>query len=182
MADPRIEGVLRFWFEEIDQVAWFVKDDAFDATLAERFGDLWAESANGGLKDWARARDGRLALILLLDQFSRNLCRGDARAFAQDDRARAVARQAIAHGDHVHLGPEKCLFLYLPFEHSESLGDQDWCADLFAALGNPRWIEYAERHRVIVQRFGRFPHRNEPLGRKSTAVERAFLEQPNSSF
>lgn len=182
MADPRIEEVLRFWFEEIEQDAWFVKDDAFDATLAERFDDLWAEAANDGLAEWTGTPNGRLALILLLDQFSRNLYRGEARAFAQDDRARTVARQAIARGDHIHTGPEKCLFLYLPFEHSESLADQDWCADLFAALGNSHWIEYAERHRVIIKRFGRFPHRNAPLGRESTAEERAFMEQPNSSF
>ena len=146
MADRRIDDVVRFWFEEIDQDAWFTKSDAFDTDLADRFSDLWAEAAGGGLDEWLATAKGRLALILLLDQFSRNLNRGRPEAFAQDSRARAVARQAIALGDHIHADANTCLFLFLPFEHSEALADQDWCADLFMALGKSDWVEYAERH------------------------------------
>ncbi|NQW09248.1 MAG: DUF924 domain-containing protein [Alphaproteobacteria bacterium] len=182
MADPRVDEVLRFWFEEIDRSAWFAKSDAFDAALTDRFSTLWAEAAGGGLMDWPVTADGRLALILVLDQFSRNLNRGRPEAFAHDPRARAIARQAIALGDHTRAAPEVGLFLFLPFEHSEDLVDQDWCAELFAALGNPDWVDYAERHRVVIKRFGRFPHRNEALGRDNTAEEQAFLQQPNSSF
>ena len=158
MATP--DDVLDFWFRETPPAKWFEKDDAFDATLRDRFS----------------------ALILVLDQMSRNLHRGDPRAFAQDDRARAVARRAIAAGDHVFAGKERCQFLFLPFEHSEDLADQWWCDALFRALGDDNLHHYAVLHRVIIERFGRFPHRNATLGRTSTAEELAFLEQPNSSF
>ena len=123
-----------------------------------------------------------MALILVLDQMSRNLYRDDPRAFAQDVRARAVARRAVAAGDHVFAPPERCLFLFLPFEHSEDLADQLLCEALFGVLGDANLDDYAARHRVIVERFGRFPHRNAVLGRTSTAEELNFLEQPNSSF
>jgi uncharacterized protein (DUF924 family) len=176
------DDVLGFWFGECDPALWFARDDGFDATLRDRFGALHAEAAAGGLAAWEDNADGRMALILVLDQMSRNLHRGDGRAFAQDARARAVARRAIAAGDPVFASRERCLFLYLPFEHSEELADQLWSEALFAALGEPSWLDYAVRHRVIVERFGRFPHRNAALGRASTAEELEFLQQPNSSF
>lgn len=177
-----LEDVLGFWFREADPKQWFIKDDGFDATLRSRFGALHAEAAAGGLADWEATADGRMALILVLDQMSRNLFRGDPRAFAQDARARAVARRAIAAGDHVFAPPERCQFLFLPFEHSEDVADQLWSDALFRALGDANLIDYAERHRVIVEQFGRFPHRNAALGRTGTPEELAFLEQPNSSF
>ncbi len=180
MATP--EEVLGFWFREADPKHWFAKDDGFDATLRDRFGAVHAEAAAGGLGDWEATADGRMALILVLDQMSRNLYRNDSRAFAQDARARDVARRAIAAGDHAFAPPERCQFLFLPFEHSEDLADQLWCDALFRALGDANLIDYAERHRVIIERFGRFPHRNAALGRTGTAEELAFLEQPNSSF
>lgn len=176
------DAVLAFWFEECGFADWFQKSDAFDATLRARFGATHAAACDGGLDDWEETRDGRMALILLLDQMSRNLHRGEPRAFAQDGRARAVARRAIALGDHAVSPPERCLFLYLPFEHSESAADQALCMALYRALGNAEWTEYARQHQVIVDRFGRFPHRNEILGRESTAEEIEFLKQPNSSF
>lgn len=180
MATP--DDVLGFWFGECTPAQWFAKDDGFDATLRARFGALHEEAAAGGLGDWEGTADGRMALLLLLDQMSRNLYRGDPRAFAQDARARDVARRAIAAGDHVFAPPQRCTFLFLPFEHSEDLADQLWSEALFRALGDAELDDYAKRHRVIVERFGRFPHRNAALGRASTAEELSFLEQPTSSF
>ncbi len=177
-----IQDVLTFWFVENGREQWFQKDDAFDSEMRRRFADLQVRAAAGGCVDWEATEDGRMALILVLDQFSRNLYRDDPRAFAQDARARAIARTAIALGDHVTAAPDRKLFLYLPFEHSEALADQDWCMTLFTALGDPELLAYAERHRVIVERFGRFPHRNAVLGRNSTPEELEFLQQPGSSF
>lgn len=177
-----IRSVLSFWFEENGQEQWFRKDDAFDAAIAAHFADLHERSAAGGCDAWAEDADGRMALILVLDQFSRNLFRDSPKAFAQDPAALALARKAIALGDHVASPKERCLFLFLPFEHSEAIADQGMCRSLFETLGDPHLIDFADRHRVIVERFGRFPHRNAVLGRESTAEELAFLEQPNSSF
>ena len=177
-----VQDVLTFWFEECSQEDWFKKSDAFDATLQERFGPTQAAAAEGRLDGWADASDGRLALILLLDQMSRNLFRGDARAFVNDPAALALARRAIAEGDHAAASRDRCLFLYLPFEHSENEADQDMSMALFTALGDDKLTDYARRHKEIVDRFGRFPHRNETLGRQSTAEEIAFLQEPNSSF
>lgn len=176
------DEVLEFWFETCTPDQWFKKDDAFDAVLHERFGALHTEAAAGGLADWENSADGRMALVLVLDQFSRNLHRGAPQAFAQDGRAQAVARRAIAAGDHVFGTRERCQFLFLPFEHSEDLADQLWCEALFGALGDAELSHYAHLHRVIIERFGRFPHRNAALGRISTAEELDFLDQPNSSF
>jgi uncharacterized protein (DUF924 family) len=176
------EDVLAFWFSECTPQQWFEKNDAFDATLRTRFGAVHAEASAGGLTGWEATADGRLALLLVLDQMSRNLYRGDPRAFAQDARARDIARRAIAAGDHVFASRDRCLFLFLPFEHSEELADQLWCEAFFAALGDAMLIDYGMRHRVIIERFGRFPHRNAALGRTSTAEELEFLTQPNSSF
>lgn len=176
------EAVLDFWFSESSEEDWFKKNDAFDATLRERFSWTHAAAAEGALDGWAETPDGRLALLILLDQMSRNLYRGDARAFAQDGKAIAIARRALAEGDHAVASRDRRLFLYLPFEHSENPADQALCMALFTALGDDRLIDFAERHKVIVDRFGRFPHRNAVLGRESTAEEISFLEQPNSSF
>lgn len=183
-----IRSVLSFWFEENGRAEWFQKDDAFDAAIAGRFADLHERAAVGGCTLWAEEPEGRMALILVLDQFSRNLFRDSPKAFAQDPAALALARKAIALGDHVTTpknwaSPKNwCLFLFLPFEHSEAIADQAMCRALFETLGDPDLIDFADRHRVIVERFGRFPHRNAALGRESTAEELAFLEQPNSSF
>lgn len=177
-----IQAVLDFWFTECSEEDWFTKSATFDATLRDRFGALQAQAAAGTLDAWAGTPDGRLALILLLDQMSRNLFRGEARAFAQDPAALALARRAIAEGDHVGAPRGRRLFLYLPFEHSETPADQDMCMALFTALGDDRLTEFARRHKVIIDRFGRFPHRNAVLGRTSTAEELAFLDQPHSSF
>lgn len=175
-------AVLDFWFGESSEEDWFKKSDAFDATLRERFAKTHAAASGGELDGWMDTPDGRLALLILLDQMSRNLYRDGARAFAQDSKAISIARRALAEGDHVGASRDRRLFLYLPFEHSENPADQALCMALFTALGDDRLTDFAERHKVIIDRFGRFPHRNAVLGRESTAEEIAFLEQPNSSF
>lgn len=184
-----IERLLSFWFgagwdaaEPAYRPEWFMPNPAFDGAIARDFGGDVERAMAGdsaGLMDSPR---GCLALVLLLDQFPRNLFRGTARAFAADARARAVARQALERGFDLALPPVMRMFLYLPFEHSEDMADQRRSVVLFETLGNTEWLDYAVRHRDIISRFGRFPHRNAALARPSTAEEMAFLNTPNSSF
>jgi uncharacterized protein (DUF924 family) len=184
-----VKDVLEFWFGAEAGPAraeWFRKDDRFDAKIRDRFGELHARAARRELDDWRREKDSMLALVVVLDQFSRNLYRGDARAFAQDAYARECAREAIAREDDAASRPVERMFLYLPLEHSEDLADQDRCVELMRALDafeETRGIsDWAERHRAVIRRFGRFPHRNAALGRVSTAEEVEFLKQPGSGF
>ena len=183
------EDVLAFWFGETAGASrreWFVKDAAFDTRIRERFGALHAQAVARGLEEWRAQPRPMLALVVLLDQFSRNLHRNDARAFAADTHALECARQALDRGDDRQLLPVERQFLYLPYEHSESLADQDRALELMQALDRypeTRDVsEWARRHRVIIERFGRFPHRNAALGRPSTAEEVEFLSQPGSGF
>ena len=181
--------VLAFWFGERpgpSRREWFAKDAAFDAQIRGRFGDLHALAVARRLEDWRAAPRPMLALVILLDQFSRNLYRNDARAFAADAHALECAREALARGDDRAMLPVERQFLYLPFEHSESLADQDRALELMGHLDGFAETrdasEWARRHRVIIARFGRFPHRNAALGRESSAEEREFLSQPGSGF
>lgn len=174
--------VIDFWFVEIDQARWFEPTPALDRAIRDRFGALYEQAAAGELDRWRAHPEGCLALCLLLDQFPRNMFRGEARAFATDARARSVAGHALAEGFDRALPKDQLLFLYLPFEHSEDLADQNRSVALFEALGNDGLVDYAVRHQRIVARFGRFPHRNRLLGRATTADEAAFLEEPDSSF
>lgn len=181
--------VLSFWFGDPpgpSRREWFVKDPDFDALIRRRFGALHARALGRELEDWREAPETMLALVVVLDQFSRNLYRDDARAFAGDAHALECARQAIARGDDRGLLPVQRQFLYLPFEHSESLADQDLAVELMRGLDafpETRDVsEWARRHRVVIERFGRFPHRNAALGRASSAEEAAFLSQPGSGF
>ena len=167
--------VLRFW-REAGAEKWFRKDAAFDAEMARRFGAAHAEAAAGRLDGWAANAEGALALVLLLDQFSRNLHRGSAQAFAQDERARAVAEKALAAGLDLAVEPALRLFFYLPFEHSESIVDQERCVLLCHALPDKGLLPYAREHEAIIRRFGRFPHRNAALVRHTTPAEQAFLD------
>jgi len=176
------EHVLAFWFTDEARARWFDKDAAFDAACRDRLGVLARDAAAGRLDGWAAMPRGALALVILLDQVPRNLHRGTPAAFAQDAKAREVARRAVAAGLDAALGPEERLFLYLPFEHGEDAADQALAVDLIEALGDPEWAESARRHRDIILRFGRFPHRNVALGRPSTPEELAFLAGPDSSF
>jgi uncharacterized protein (DUF924 family) len=192
--DPRVAEVVAFWFGEPAErahgrarEAWFRKDPAFDDAIRSRFRGLPDEARAGGLDGWENGGDdGALALLLVCDQFPRNLFRGDARAFALDSRALALARRLVAQGRDARLRPVERAFVYLPFEHAESLADQREAVRLFGALrGDPDaggYLDWAVRHLDVIERFGRFPHRNQALGRVSTAQERAFLAQPGSRF
>ncbi|MDA8523571.1 DUF924 family protein [Acidovorax sp. NCPPB 4044] len=174
--------VLHFWFDQSTPAQWFQKDGAFDDAIRERFGALHAHAVQGELWDWRGDAPGRLAEVIVLDQFSRNLLRGQAGAFAHDGMALVLAQEAIAQGLDGALPPERRAFLYMPFMHSESARIQAESVRLFAALGRPENLDFAQRHRVIVDRFGRFPHRNAALGRENTAEETAFLREPGSAF
>ena len=178
--------ILAFWFADGPDTfreAWFRRDDAFDAAIRERFGVATAAARAGALDDWAALPDSALALLVLLDQFPRNLHRGSAEAFASDAHARAIAREVVlAHRFDLALSRTERVFLYLPFEHSEAMADQDLSVALFeglrddARMAKPGGaIDYAWRHRAVIARFGRFPHRNAALGRESTAAEQAWL-------
>ena len=177
-----IERILSFWFEECSEKQWFGKDPEFDAALRERFGELVGAAAAGELEHWCETQDGTLAYILLLDQFTRNIHRGSGKAFAADAKARAAAKKALDSGLDAGLDDSRKTFLYLPLEHSEDLADQERCVALFEAMGDAEKTDYAVRHRDIIKRFGRFPHRNEALGRQSSDEELAFLKEPGSSF
>jgi uncharacterized protein (DUF924 family) len=175
--------VLDFWFGELTPKQWFAKDAALDARIGERFGALHAHLLATQARE-VELLGGRAAraAVLVLDQFSRNLHRGSAQAFAGVELARQLAREALACGEDSKLTPEQRLFLYLPFEHSEELADQELSLHLHEQLGNADWTRYARQHRELIARFGRFPHRNAALGRESTPEERAALAQPGNSF
>ncbi len=172
------QDVLDFWFDQ-DRKAWFEKDPAFDAEIRSRFLPVYETALAGGLDAWKKAPQSCLALVILLDQFPRNMFRGTARAFAADTQARAAARVIIERGWDRAMSADERMFAYLPFEHSEALEDQELSLRLFE--GNPNF-EWARKHWEIVRRFGRFPHRNAALGRESTTEEIAFLLQPGSGF
>lgn len=176
------DDILDFWFVKSTPEDWFKKNDGFDATIRERFGALVEDAAAARLDGWRGSADGCLALILLLDQFTRNIHRGSPQAFAADHLALDYARHALNQGYDRAVAAERRPFYYLPFEHSEDLADQERSVRLFEAHGDPVMLDYAIRHKVIVERFGRFPHRNAVLGRASTPEELEFLAGPNSSF
>ena len=186
--------VLDFWFgppgdpgRDRPREKWFRKDSAFDGEILARFGALIDEALAGGLRDWDLDLPGAVARIVVLDQFTRNAFRGQARAFAGDALALAASRAIVTRGDDRALPGVQRQFVYLPYEHSEDLAVQRESLDLFARLGRDEpalagLLEWAQRHHEIVERFGRFPHRNAALGRTSTPEEVAFLATPGSSF
>ena len=174
--------VLEFWFAEHGFKDWFAKSPEFDAEIRARFGPLHAAAVAGELDHWAETPAGVLALILMLDQFSRNLHRGNARAFAADAKALGLARQVLERGLDNGLGDLERAFLFLPFEHSEAPRDQELSVQCFAGIADPLYLKSAAEHKAIIDRFGRYPHRNAALGRESTPEEIAFLAAPGSSF
>ena len=176
------ETVLGFWFEEIEPAQHWRVDPAFDASLAERFGALLRQAAAGELHRWRASAAGRLAEVIVLDQFSRNIHRGSPLAFAQDGMALVLAQEALAAGAFAQLPAVQRPFLLMPFMHSESAAIHAAAVPHFEALGRPDTLNFALRHKVIVDRFGRYPHRNALLGRLSTEEELQFLQQPGSSF
>ncbi len=194
----KIEEILEVWFGKGDvpseavRAQWWKKDPDFDAMLRDRFGALLDRGVRGELDDWANDAPGALALVILLDQFSRNIHRGTPRSFAADEHALMMAKRAVHHGFDAALPIHRRIFLYMPWMHSEELDAQKECVRLFERLANEappeaqptirNNLDFAIRHLEIVERFGRFPHRNAILGRTTTPEEEAFLREPNSSF
>lgn len=176
------QDILDSWFSPETQPNWFAKSDQFDQSLKEKFGDILEQASKAELWSWRKNADGRLAEILVLDQFSRNIFRDTPRAFAQDSLALALAQEAISQDLDKQLSPEQRSFLYMPFMHSESKLIHEFALKLFQRLGNPENLEYEIKHKIIIDRFGRYPHRNQILGRESTEEELSFLTQPDSSF
>jgi uncharacterized protein (DUF924 family) len=174
-----MDDVLAFWFTDPAR-AWR-KDPGFDDEVRRRFGALHDEIMRGEHTDWLTTPRGALAYVIVLDQFSRNIYRDDPRAFAGDRRALEAAGAAIAAGHDRALSADERGFLYMPYMHSENLADQDRCVELFRDV-SPYQLEFAEQHRDIIARFGRFPHRNAIVGRDTTREEHEFLKQPGSSF
>jgi uncharacterized protein (DUF924 family) len=185
--------ILDFWFGKPDEADygkprkfWFIKNPEFDQEVRSRFLKDYQQAAAGKLDDWKTSPQGCLALIILLDQFPRNIFRGQPQAFATDPQALAYAQHAVAQGFDKQLLPIQRQFIYLPFEHSENLADQHQCIELFSMLKDhpecSSCVDYAHRHHKVIERFGRFPHRNEILGRETTPEEAEFLKQPGSSF
>jgi len=180
MSDLTATAILRFWFEEHAK-DWFVKNPDVDAQVRTRFLAPHESAATGRCAHWADEPRSCLALVILLDQFPRNMFRGEARAFATDPQARAAAREILGRGWDRQMTQSERLFAYLPFEHSESQADQILSCELMKDFDADQ-LRYAIRHREIIERFGRFPHRNGILGRESTAAEIEFLAQPGSGF
>lgn len=174
--------VLDFWFVETDPESWWEVDPAFDAMIRQRFGALHERASSGELHGWRTSAPGRLAEIIVLDQFSRNLFRGTARAFAQDLAALVLAQEAVAAGAHLELEPARRAFLLLPYMHSESRAIHVVAERLYREFAPPLNHDFELRHKAIIDRFGRYPHRNAELGRASTPEEIEFLRQPGSSF
>lgn len=179
---PDAKAVLDFWFDPHNQPYWFLKNDTFDLAIRTNFYNHWVAGGNGLLSDWRGTIEGRLAEIILLDQFSRNLNRDNDKAFAQDGIALTLAQEALRHPDYKRLAPEQQRFVLMPFMHSESAGIHQTALPHFEALGEPETLAYEIRHKQIIDQFGRFPHRNAMLKRESTPAEIEFLKQPGSSF
>jgi uncharacterized protein (DUF924 family) len=175
MAVARPEEIFLFW-KDAGPGKWFMSDPAFDQQVTARFLETYEAGMRGELEHWERSTYGTLALVLLFDQFPRNMFRGTPKAFATDEKAKQIADRAIAAGRDQAVDKDVQAFFYMPFMHSEALSDQERCVALMAKGGKQENIKYAEIHRDAIARFGRFPHRNEILGRKSTPEEIAYLE------
>lgn len=176
------QGVLDFWFSKEQQPFWFEKNQSFDDRIRDQFYTLHLQACKGELWGWRSTAEGRLAEIIVLDQFSRNLYRNHPQAFAQDAMALALAQEAISFKFDQHLDPVQRKFLYLPFMHSESAYIHEFALKLFQRLGDDQSLDYEKRHQAIIARFGRYPHRNIILNRESTFEETEFLKQPDSGF
>lgn len=192
--DAEARAVLDFWFDQDNEPYWFAQNDNFDKQIKAKFGKIWQAAKHGECAPWRWSDNhndvnssitnlaGRLAEIIVLDQFSRNLCREQACAFAQDGMAVVLAQEAIAQPHFETLPMEWRKFTIMPFMHSESAVIHKRYLPLFEQLNDPTTLDFERRHKDIIDEFGRYPHRNEALGRESTAEEDAFLQQPNSSF
>ncbi|MEM8860108.1 MAG: DUF924 family protein [Chloroflexota bacterium] len=173
------EEILKFWFEEIEPKKHWVKDEEFDQLIRDRFGEIHSAAIQCELYTWRSDPNGRLAEIIVLDQFSRNMFRDKPESFAYDGIALVLAQEAVAAGAHEQIDPEHKAFMLMPYMHSESAAIHEVAMELFADLGN---LEFEIKHKAIIDRFGRYPHRNDILGRESTPEEVEFLKEPGSSF
>ena len=176
------QTILDYWFSPESQPWWFAKSDAFDAGIRARFAGIWQQAAAGELSHWRKTTRGRLAEIIILDQFSRNLHRNSPLAFAQDGMALILAQEIQRQNDFAALSPTEHQFALLPLMHSESAAIHAAAVDTFARYTEPHIVEFERKHKAIIDSFGRYPHRNAILGRTSSAEEIAFLQQPGSSF
>lgn len=174
--------IIKFWFEEIDSALWWQKDLEFDALITERFSLLHQQAVAGELYSWRETAQGRLAEIIILDQFSRNMFRDRKEAFLQDNLALILAQEAINLGCNEQLSKVQCSILYLPFMHSESMLIHEVAEQLYKKLAMPGSYDFELKHKLIIEKFGRYPHRNKILQRISTKDEIVFLTTPNSSF
>ena len=180
--NPAAQAVLSFWFDPQHQPLWFVKSNDFDQLIAEQFSSCLKQAAMGELASWRSHLKGRVAEIIVLDQFSRNLHRNSTRAFAQDGMALVLAQELLQQPGFAELPKTYRQFALMPFMHSESALTHQQAVELFTELGDPSTLDYELQHKAIIDRFGRYPHRNEALGRLSTDEERAFLLEDGSSF
>ena len=178
----QVEKILAFWFHELKPVQWFVKDEPLDKKIKSQFLSLHGQALQGELFSWRATAHGALAEILILDQFSRNIYRDNAQAFSQDGIALILAQTAIEKGLDKQLTAVEKSFLYMPYTHSESLLIHQQAIALFSQAGLEQNLEYEKLHLDIINRFGRYPHRNHILNRESSVEEIAFLQEPNSSF
>ncbi len=176
------QQIVSFWFGETEPALWWKKDDDFDAFLIERFADIHARACQCELYEWRKEPEGRLAEIIILDQFSRNMFRDSALAFANDAVSLTLSQEAIACGADQALTPVQRSFLYMPFMHSESLKIHEVAVELFRNNGIQSNLDFEFSHKKIIEKFGRYPHRNKVLGRESTVEEIEFLTRPGSSF
>ena len=174
--------VLDFWFTELSPKQWWVKDDELDALIERRFGNLLNQAKAGELFQWRDTALGSLAEIIIVDQFSRNIHRDKPESFINDSMALVLAQSAISKGFDKELSETQLSFLYMPFMHSESSKIHIEAIKLFESLGNKNNLDFEYRHKAIIDKFGRYPHRNEILGRESSKEEIAFLKQANSGF
>lgn len=177
--DDLISEILSFWFSPEVKSKWFNSTPEFDNDLRQRYESTWGLARADSFDHWEQEPDGALALVIILDQFPLNMFRTDARQFSTESHARRIAGHAIENGFHLKLGKEQQAFLFLPFMHSESIEDQNFSVEMYAAAGLEDNLRYAKHHRDVVERFGRFPHRNEFLGRVSTAEEIEYLKNAN---
>lgn len=180
--EQAIEDVLEFWFETLTPEQWWLKDDELDQLISVRFSELNRKAAQCELHYWRKSAEGRLAEIIVLDQFSRNIFRNKAKAFSQDGQALVLAQEAITAGIPEQLTKVQKSVLYLPYMHSESAEIHKTAVVLYSESGLEENLEFELRHKAIIDRFGRYPHRNEILGRQSTSEELEFLKQPGTSF
>jgi uncharacterized protein (DUF924 family) len=174
--------ILYFWFEELTPKQHFIKDTVLDAAIGNRFSETLEAAARCELFEWRTTAEGRLAEIIVLDQFSRNVYRDTPRAFAQDTLALVLAQELVAGGQDRSLPSAQRVFAYMPYMHSESALVHTQAVALFTQLGSERNLDFELRHKAIIDRFGRYPHRNTILGRSSNSLELAFLKEPGSSF